>query len=234
MLLTTFAALWQHLTHRSIPPTMKLDDGWPESAEEHVTLVLLEGVQKRCVVSWRCIEDDSDDEQKGDIRDDMLDSKQMKNNKKVQETDSDRQKQTWTGIDSQRYIETHRDTQKQTHMHTHTTQGDITQTHTHTTTHTHRHTHRHADTNHTQRHQTHRHQTHKETHTHKHTDIDQTHRQDTPTHKQDTHTHMRPGSRCRGDLSKARLAKVGTNKLKVKGDGTIYSCFNKKGPFPSS
>ena len=29
----------------------KLDDGWPERAEEHVTLVLLEGVQKRCVVS---------------------------------------------------------------------------------------------------------------------------------------------------------------------------------------
>ena len=28
----------------------------------------------------------------------------------------------------------------------------------------------------------------------------------TPTHVH-THTHMRPGSRCRGDLSKARLAK---------------------------
>ena len=31
---------------------------------------------------------------------------------------------------------------------------------------------------------------------------------------------MRPGSCCRGDLSKARLAKVRTYKLKVKGDGT--------------
>ena len=37
---------------------------------------------------------DSDDEQKGDNRDDMFDSKQMKDKKKVQETDSDRQKQT--------------------------------------------------------------------------------------------------------------------------------------------
>ena len=81
------------------PKHKELDEGWPESAEEHVTLVLLEGVQKRCVVSWRCIEDDSDDEQKGDIRDDMLDSKQMTDKKKVQETDCDKQKQTWTGID---------------------------------------------------------------------------------------------------------------------------------------
>ena len=30
---------------------MKLDDGWPESAEEQVTLVLLEVVHKRTVVN---------------------------------------------------------------------------------------------------------------------------------------------------------------------------------------
>ena len=88
----------------------KLDDGWPESAEEHDTLVLFwrecKEYTKKYVVSWRCIDHDSDDEQKGDNRDDMFDSKQMKDKKKVQETDSDRQKQTWTGIDRQRYIET--------------------------------------------------------------------------------------------------------------------------------
>ena len=44
----------------------------------------------------------SDDEQKGDHRDDIFDSKQMKDKKKVQETDSDKEKQTWTGIDKQR------------------------------------------------------------------------------------------------------------------------------------
>ena len=74
----------------------QLDDGWPESAEEHVTLVLLQReckkYIKRYVVSWRCIDHDSDDEQKGDNRDDMFDSKQMKDKTKVQETDSDRQK----------------------------------------------------------------------------------------------------------------------------------------------
>ena len=41
----------------------RLDDGWPESAEEHVNLLWLEGVHKRCVWSWRCIDHDSGDEQ---------------------------------------------------------------------------------------------------------------------------------------------------------------------------
>ena len=57
-----------------------------------------QGIDKRYVVSWRRIDHDSDDEQKVDNRDDMFDSKQMTDKKKVQETDSDRQKQTWTGI----------------------------------------------------------------------------------------------------------------------------------------
>ena len=75
-----------------------LDDGWPESVEKHVTLVLCyykenaRSTHKICCKlkmyrSW------SNDEQTGDNRDDMLDSKRMKAKQKMQETDSDKQKQ---------------------------------------------------------------------------------------------------------------------------------------------
>ena len=66
----------------------KLDDGWPESAEEQVTLVLLELVHKRTIVN--VVDSDSIDEQtrdevmnrkelieKGDNRDDMLEMKRI-------------------------------------------------------------------------------------------------------------------------------------------------------------
>ena len=56
----------------------------------------------RYVVSWRCAGHDSGDEQKGANRNDKLDSKQMKGKKKMHETNSDKQKQTWTGIKRQR------------------------------------------------------------------------------------------------------------------------------------
>ena len=67
---------------------MKLDDGWPESAEEQVTLVLLEVVHKKTVVNvliliqlmnrkeMRVI-NRKEIIEKGDNRDDMLDSRQI-------------------------------------------------------------------------------------------------------------------------------------------------------------
>ena len=55
-------------------------------------------IMKKCN---ECIDHDSDDEQQRHNRDDTIDSKQMKDQKKMQETDSDR-KQTWTGIHRQR------------------------------------------------------------------------------------------------------------------------------------
>ena len=38
-------------TFQDVLETKELDDGWPESAEEQVTLVLLELVHKRTVVN---------------------------------------------------------------------------------------------------------------------------------------------------------------------------------------
>ena len=67
-------------------PTEKIDDGWPESAEKHVTPMLLEVVHKCTVVSVLLmiqVQKGSGDEQKGDNRDDMLDSKQVEDKKKL-------------------------------------------------------------------------------------------------------------------------------------------------------
>ena len=54
-------------------------------------------------------------------------------------SDSLGKKRTWTGIDRQRYIETHRETQKQAQIHTHTLHRHTETTKTKTNIHTHKH-----------------------------------------------------------------------------------------------
>jgi hypothetical protein len=93
----------------------ELDDGWPESAEEHVTLVLLKREYKeyrkdmiRYVVSWRCIDHDSDDEQKEKLRWYV----RFSADKRQKESARNRLRQTKTDRNRHRQTEIDRDPQK--------------------------------------------------------------------------------------------------------------------------
>ena len=165
------------------------------------------------IVGESFIEDDADDQQKGD-RNAMSDSKQKQTKidtkfERPTETDS---KETHTHAD------THKDT---THTHTqiHGTQTDTTRAHTHRTHRGRHHTHTHTHTNRTQRGRhihahthtgtdTHAHKeedtyththTGTDTHAHKETDTGRTNRH--ADRHQDTHTHSQRSHRCRGHLS---------------------------------
>ena len=132
---------------QTLRTNIKIDGGWPESAEEHVAFMLLERecneYKKMCCklkMYWSWFGWWTE----GDNTDDMLGSKQMKDRKKLQEKDRDKQTQIHTRTE-------HTYTQHRQTSHRHR--------HIHSDTHAHRHTntHRHTDIHHTHRQDTHTH-----------------------------------------------------------------------------